>query len=233
MGLPRASGILLHPTSLPGRFGVGDLGPEAHAFVRFLADTGQRWWQILPLGPTGFGNSPYQSYSSHAGNPLLISPGLWVEGGGSDASDPRDSPELPADRVDFDLVAAAKEPLFRRAFGNFQPEHLDFATFLDENAHWLDDYALYMAIKEEHGGAAWYDWEADVVTRQPETIARMRRELAGAVQFYRFVQYAFARQWQALRKSCAANDVKLIGDLPIFVAQDSADVWARPDLFQL
>jgi 4-alpha-glucanotransferase len=236
MRLPRASGILLHPTSLPGRYGIGDLGPEAHAFVRFLAETGQRWWQILPLGPTGVDNSPYQSYSSHAGNPLLISPDRLVDDGwldGHDCQDCRDDPGLPETHVDFDAVIAAKHRLLRLAFERFQANHLDFESFLHDNAHWLDDYALYMALKDAHEGAAWYDWEPEIAARKPTAIAQARKELASEVLYYQFVQYAFDRQWRDLRSACAEHDIKLIGDLPIFVAQDSADVWARPDLFQL
>jgi 4-alpha-glucanotransferase len=233
MRLPRASGILLHPTSLPGRFGIGDLGPEAHAFVDFLAETGQRWWQMLPVGPTGYGNSPYQSYSSYAGNPFLISPERLVDDGWLMPGDWEDYPSLSEDHVDFDAVLLAKDRLLRRAFTRFRPEHLGFEPFLQDNAFWLDDYALYMALKEIHEGAAWYDWERELVARDPEAIARWREKLADRILFYEFSQYAFFRQWSALREACARHDIHLIGDMPIFVAQDSADIWARPDLFQL
>lgn len=233
MRLPRASGVLLHPTSLPGRFGIGDLGPEAHGFLRFLHETGQRWWQILPLGPTGYGNSPYQSYSSHAGNSLLISPELLVEDGWLSSNDLRDYPVLSEDQVDFDAVALAKEQLLRRAFRNFRPVHLAFESFQHENSFWLDDYALYMALKGAENGAAWYDWAPEHVAREPNTIARRRQELAGPILYYKFVQYAFDRQWRRLREACEERSIGLIGDLPIFVAQDSADVWSRPDLFLL
>src|SRR5262249_48704091 len=147
------------------------------------------------------------------------SPELLVEDGWLDTSDLRDYPELPVDHVDFDAVAAAKDALCRRAFGNFQPDHLDFASFLSENAHWLDHYSLYMALKEAHRGAAWYDWEPALVSRDAEAVARASRELREQVLFYKFVQYAFDRQWQALRTTCAAHEIRLIGDLPIFVAQ--------------
>jgi 4-alpha-glucanotransferase len=234
MRLPRASGILLHPTSLPGRFGIGDLGPQAHAFLDFLVETGQRWWQILPLGPTGYGNSPYQSFSSYAGNPLLISPEVLVDDGWLDVNDYRDYPALPDDRVDFDAVAKAKDQLFRRAFKNFEPSHLGFESFLSDNADWLDDYALYMALKESHGGKAWYDWEPNkLVIRGKRALNQVRKSLADSILYYQFVQYAFSRQWSALRDACHSRQVQLIGDLPIFVATDSADVWSRPDLFQL
>jgi len=233
MRLPRASGILLHPTSLPGRHGIGDLGPEAHAFVRLLANCGQRWWQILPLGPTGFGNSPYQSYSSYAGNPLLINPELLVEEGWLTKAECEETPALPEDHVEFEAVTAIKDRLLRQAFSRFPAVDPEFEAFQDENAHWLDDYALFMALKEANLGAAWYEWEPRLALREPRQIARQRLELAELLRYYKFVQYVFARQWNALRATCNAHEIQLIGDLPIFVAQDSADVWARPELFQL
>jgi 4-alpha-glucanotransferase len=229
----RSSGILLHPTSLPGPFGIGDLGPEAHAFAGFLADAGQRWWQILPLGPVGAGNSPYQSYSSYAGNPLLISPDGLVDDGWLTPADWRDYPTLSEDHVDFAGVAAAKETLLRRAFRRFEPAHFDFGAFREDQAHWLDDYALYMALKEVHRGGAWLSWDPALAVRDPKALGRYRTELAGEILYYEFVQFAFARQWRALREACHERGVHLIGDVPIFVALDSADVWARPDLFQL
>ncbi len=230
---PRSSGILLHPTSLPGRFGIGDLGPSALEFVNLLAETGQRWWQILPLGPTGYGNSPYQSYSSYAGNPLLISPERLGEEGLLSPSDWNDYPAFPDDRVDFDAVIAAKDKLLRRAFANFKPSTKAFKTFLTENAGWLDDFSLFMALKEDHGGAPWYDWEPELVSRDSNALTHARRRLAGSIRYYQFLQYAFARQWRAVREACETRHIGLLGDLPIFVAQDSADVWARPDLFSL
>ncbi len=231
--LPRASGILLHPTSLPGRFGIGDLGPDALEFLDFLAETGQRWWQILPVGPTGFGNSPYQSYSSFAGNPLLVSPEAMARAGWLSASDWADLPDFPDDHVDFDAVIAAKERLLRRAFANFRPEPPEFEAFVAENADWLDDFALYMALKEHHDGAAWFDWEPGLVRRDPKALSLWREKLSEAIRYVQFVQYAFAVQWRALREACRERGVKLLGDLPIFVAQDSADVWACPHLFCL
>jgi 4-alpha-glucanotransferase len=233
MRLPRASGILLHPTSLPGRFGIGDLGREAHAFLDALAETGQRWWQMLPLGPTGYGNSPYQSYSSYAGNPLLVSPEALADDGWLKADDWHDYPVLADDRVDFDAVHAAKDRLLRRAFERFRANHLGFEDFLHVHAHWLDDYALFQALKESHHGAPWYEWEPELVRREPAALREQRAALAESIRYYEFVQYAFDQQWKALRGACEAQGVRLVGDLPIFVAQDSADVWSRPDLFQL
>lgn len=233
MRLSRSSGILLHPTSLPSGFGIGDVGPTALEFLDILAEAGQRWWQILPLGPTGFGNSPYQSYSSFAGNPLLISPERLAEAGWLSPADWADYPSLPEDRVDFDAVIPAKDRLLRLAFENFKPPPPDFTTFVEQNAAWLDDYALFMALKERNGGVPWYDWGASLVRREPQALERWRETLDGSVRYYQFVQFAFAKQWRALRQACQARGLSILGDLPIFVAQDSADVWARPDLFCL
>jgi len=233
MRFPRSCGILLHPSSLPGRFGIGDLGPEAHGFVNFLAETGQRWWQVLPLGPTGAMNSPYQSHSSFAGNPLLISPEGLVERGWLSALEIPDLSGLPADEVDFEEVSRLKENLLRRAFEKFPRDDAGFQEFLTASASWLEDYSLYMAIKQEAGGLPWFEWEPDLVARNATALARWRDKLATSVRFHQFVQYVFDIQLKALRKLCAEKSVGLIGDIPIFVAHDSADVWARPDLFFL
>jgi 4-alpha-glucanotransferase len=231
--LPRASGILLHPTSLPGPYGIGDLGSAADAFLDFLVETGQRWWQILPLGPTGFGNSPYQSHSSYAGNPLLISPDRLVAEGLLAQSELRDYPALSDAHVDFDGVALAKEGLLRRAFERFGAGDAGFVAFQRENVHWLDDYALYMALKEAHDARSWNDWEPEIAARKPAAMADWREKLPTRVRYHQFVQYLFDRQWRRFREHCRARGVGLIGDLPIFVSQDSSDVWARPDLFLL
>ena len=233
MRLPRRSGVLLHPTSLPGRFGIGDLGPAAEAFVGFLADAGQRWWQILPLGPTGHGHSPYQSHSSIAGNRLLISPEWLAEDGLLTPEDWRDLPEFPEGFVAFDAVAEAKDALLRTAFARFDPGRADFRSFDDREGDWLDDYALYVALKAAHGGRAWYDWEPRLARREPEALAEAREAHAEEIAYQKFLQYAFARQWDRLRALCHERRIGMIGDLPIFVAQDSADVWTRPDLFEL
>ncbi len=235
MELPRASGILLHPTSLPGRFGNGDLGPEAHAFVDFLAETGQTWWQVLPLGPTGYGNSPYQSPSSFAGNPLLISPEGLVERGWLDPEEIADDPRLPADRADFDAAAELKMGLLHRAYERFRADKSApaFQVFRAENRAWLDDYVFFQALRNAHGGRPWFDWEPGLVRRDPATCARWREEMADGIGFHEFVQYEFESQWRALRLACQEKGIRLIGDVPIFVAHDSADVWAHPDLYDL
>lgn len=229
---PRSSGILLHPTSLPGRFGVGDIGPEAHRFVDVLAESGQRWWQLLPLGPTGAGNSPYQSHSSFAGNALLISPEAMVERGWLKAEDLPATGEESTAAVDFPKAAALKNELLAKAFARFTPDAA-FNDFVADNKHWLDDYALFMALKTQHQGRPWFDWEPDLIARRPETLAAFAKSAEETIRFHQFAQFIFIEQWRALREACRRRDVKLIGDVPIFVAHDSADVWARPDLFFL
>lgn len=240
MSFPRASGILLHPTSLPGRFGIGDLGRDAYDFIDFLEETGQSLWQVLPLGPTGYGDSPYQSFSAFAGNPLLVSLELLVEDGLLDASDLDNAPEFPADRVDYGPVIKFKQARLWKAYDSFKAagESLaeiagEFATFGRLSGVWLDDYATYRSIKDAHGGSEWTKWEPHLRNREPAAMwfwgENHRREIEGQ----KFFQYLFFKQW--LRLALYANDhgVKIIGDVPIFVAHDSADVWAHPELFYL
>jgi 4-alpha-glucanotransferase len=232
----RASGILLHPTSLPGRFGIGDLGPSAIEFIDFLAETGQHWWQILPIGPTGGSNSPYQSLSSFAGNPLLISPETLVSEGYLDAADlpETEEPSLHETRVDFDAVEQSKVKLFYLAFERFNPaSEPDYNFFNAKQASWLDDFALYISLKHEHQGRPWYEWAPDLATRQPAALDAARERLDRDIRFQKFLQYLFSRQWQLMRDYGRRQNVNMIGDLPIYVADDSADVWARPDLFHL
>jgi 4-alpha-glucanotransferase len=235
---PRRSGILLHPTSLPGRFGIGELGPEAHRFADFLAGAGQGLWQVLPLGPTGYGDSPYQCFSAFAGNPLLISLESVAEDGWLEAADLGSAPDFPRDTVDYDAVAAFKLPLLDRAFRRFEEsagaaDREAFDAFRAANASWLDDYGLYMAVKEAHGGAEWTEWDAAIARRRPAALARWREAHQGAVRAREFGQYLFFLQWQRLRDHCRERGVALMGDIPIFVARDSADVWSHPGLFQL
>jgi 4-alpha-glucanotransferase len=235
MRLTRACGVLLHPTSLPGGHGIGDLGPEAHAFADFLASTGQRWWQMLPFGPTGYGNSPYQSHSSFAGNPLLIDLTDLVKRGWLDPDAvPHDNPTNP-DLVDFDQVTTLKEMSLRKAFERFRerpPDHA-YDEFNAAHSAWLDDYAFYHALKDEHHGLPWYEWEPGLVKRDPAECARWRERVADGIAYHRFVQFVFELQWESLRDHCRGRGIGLIGDLPIFVAHDSADVWANPELFNL
>jgi len=208
----RRSGILLHPTSLPGPLGIGDLGPEAYRFVDFLAESGQRLWQVLPLGPTGYGDSPYQCFSAFAGNPLLIS----LEG----LVDAENVPHFSEDYVDYGRVIHFKLPLLRKA-AESRSDGSEFATFCSENAHWLEDYALFMALKQANGGeAVWTRWHS--ANARPSEIETQK-----------FWQYLFFRQWSELKRYAHSRGVKIMGDVPIYVAHDSADVWAHREFFCL
>ena len=238
MRFPRSSGILLHPTSLPGRYGIGDLGPEAYRFVDFLHETGQSIWQVLPLGPTGYGDSPYQCFSAFAGTPLLISLDFLVDQGHLLPSDVENVPPFPAGRVDYGAVIEYKTGLLRRAFDNFcrrnsRLEQAEFAAFCENKRAWLDDYALFMSLKGKHEGAVWTTWEKDIVTRQPQAMTYWTNALAGEIGYHKYLQYQFFRQWLALRHYAHERNIRIVGDIPIFVAHDSADVWANPHLFYL
>ncbi|MEN9937720.1 MAG: 4-alpha-glucanotransferase [Chloroflexota bacterium] len=233
----RTSGILLHPTSLPSRWGIGDLGAAAYAFVDFLEAAGQQCWQVMPLGPTGYGDSPYQSFSSFAGNPLLVSPDVLLAEGLLADEDLADAPALPAEAVDYGAVIPFKQALLRRSFKRFQagaePEvHAAFDAFRQERALWLEDYALFMALKQRHGGA-WPDWEPALARHEPKAVAAAAQELADEVAFQSYAQFLFFRQWEALRRYANESGVKIIGDIPIFVAYDSADVWGSRELFHI
>jgi 4-alpha-glucanotransferase len=236
--LPRASGILLHPTSLPGPFGIGDLGSEAHRFVAFLQKSGQQFWQILPLGPAGFGNSPYQTYSAFAGNPLLLSVEALVAEGWLLPGEVEARPAFPAQRVDYDAVRAWKMPLLWKAFERFRTSAStaswdELTAFTHSQASWLDDYALFMALREAYGGAVWTQWEPAIAFREPRAVQDWRRKLDQPIRFHIFLQYQFSRQWQSLKDECRQQGIQLFGDIPIFVAHDSADVWSHPELFYL
>ncbi len=235
---PRSSGVLLHPTSLPGPFGIGDLGPQAYRWVESLAVAKQSWWQILPLNPPGSGNSPYQAFSAFAGNIALLSPELLVRDGLLDPS-VLHGVSFPADRVEYEHVTPFKQWLVRQAWDRFRsgqgPAGLreEFEAYRRREAGWLEDYALFMAARDSLGGRGLVDWPADVLARRPEALAALGQQLAGEVAAYRFGQFLFDRQWGELRRFAHRHGVKLIGDAPIFVSGDSADVWANPELFLL
>ncbi|MBX3024263.1 4-alpha-glucanotransferase [bacterium] len=237
MRLPRASGVLLHPTSLPAPHGVGDLGAGALRFLDFLAAAGQRWWQVLPLGPTSVGDSPYQSPSTFAGNPLLISlDGLVADG--LLTADEAASAASRGERVDYGAVIARKQPLLRRAARRLAAGAVaDLASacarFRAAEAAWLDDFALFMAAKDAHGGAPWQQWEPELARRDAGALRRWQARLEGAIAEHAALQYLFFRQWDGVRAAAAARGIRILGDLPIFVAGDSADVWGHRDLFQL
>jgi 4-alpha-glucanotransferase len=233
----RTSGILLHPTSLPGPFGIGDLGPAAYEFVDFLAASGQGLWQVLPLGPTGFGDSPYQCPSSFAGNPLLISPERLLELGWIDAAD-LEHPDLPAGRVDFGAVRTWKRALLGRAYQGFlargaASDREDLARFREHHRHWLEDYALYTAIKLEHGMRPWTEWPEPLALREPKALSSWAKAQRERIERQVFVQYLFFRQWSELRRYAHERGVHVVGDIPIFVAHDSSEVWTHRDWFEL
>lgn len=236
--LERTAGILLHPTSLPGPHGIGALGRDARRFVDCLSAMHQRVWQVLPLGPTGYGDSPYQCLSAFAGNPLLVDLDLLVEEGllGREDFDP--ATVFPEDEVDFGAVVASKTRALTRAgesFGHRASPTIRAAydDFCRQQVDWLDDFALFAAAKAAHDGRAWVEWEPGIAAREPEALARWRASLAAEVETARVVQFLFHHQWASLRAYCRARGVRLMGDVPIFVAHDSADVWVHRELFQL
>ncbi|MCI0488371.1 MAG: 4-alpha-glucanotransferase [Blastocatellia bacterium] len=238
MHFSRSCGILLHPTSLPGRFGIGDLGSEAYNFADFLAASGQSLWQVLPLGPPGFGNSPYQSYSAFAGNTYLISPEHLLGDNLLSEDDLENAPRFPADSVDFGRSVEFKNALLEKAFENFKRHapaqaREDFHDFDQYAEGWLNDYAMFRAVKERHSGAVWNTWEPELARRDPEAMNRSRQELGDRVEAHKFFQYLFFKQWLALKAYCNSKGIKIIGDMPIFVAHDSVDVWTHPHLFKL
>jgi 4-alpha-glucanotransferase len=234
----RASGLLLHVTSLPSPYGIGDLGPSAYLWIDRLHDAGVTWWQSLPLGPTGYGNSPYQSMSSFAGNALLVSPGALISDGLIQASDAQS--HFSEDTVDYDSVLPFKWRLLETAWANFKAgrhSESDLAPAYDEfcarQAHWLDDYALFRALKEKYHGAYYLEWPAELVQRNPSALVDARRELANQMDQVRFAQFLLFRQADRLKEYAHARGVSFIGDLPFFVSPDSSDVWANPELFLL
>jgi 4-alpha-glucanotransferase len=235
---PRRAGVLLHPTSLPGPHGVGDLGAEARRFVDWLAAAGQGVWQVLPLAPTGYGDSPYQALSAFGGNPLLLAPEELARRGWLDAEAVARPPPLPAGRADYGAAAAWKGPLLRAAAERFAaragpPEREALEAYRARHAGWLDDLALFLALKERHGGVAWTRWDPPLARREPGALAEARRVLEAEVRAHVFAQWAFDEQWTALRAHARARGVALLGDLPIYLAHDSAEVWARRELFRL
>ncbi len=238
MRFPRRSGILLHPTSLPGPSGIGDLGDAAYRFVDTLAAAGQSYWQVLPLSPTGYADSPYQGLSAFAGNPMLISPEALVAAGHLLPADLADPPPFPCQRVDYGSAIRYKTALLDRAFARFQAHALAgereaFARFSSEQAQWLDDFALFMALKGAHALRPWYEWEPEVATRQPAALAWWRGSLAEKIESEKYRQWQFFRQWLALKRYANERGIRIVGDIPIFVARDSVDVWANARLFHL
>ena len=232
MNIERSAGILLHPTSLPGKFGIGDLGPSAYHFVEFLKAAGQTLWQVFPLGPTGYGDSPYQCFSAFAGNPLLISPEFLHRDGLLSDADLAHPHKYNAHKIDFGAVIEHKTKLLRKAFNHFSKSKNisdECKEFCSKNEYWLEDYALFMAAKSHHGGVQWTEWDASIAFRKD--LISWKEKLADEIKYQKFVQYTFHKQWSSLREFVHQNGIKIIGDLPIFIAYDSADLWANKELF--
>jgi len=242
MRFDRASGVLLHPTSLPGDYGIGDLGSSAYRFIDLLESMGQGVWQVLPLGPTGYGDSPYQCFSAFAGNPLLISPEMLVRDGLLAADDLSERPPFPVERVDYGMVIAYKSRLLEKAHNNFRvmanqspASELVRACreFGEQTSWWLEDYALFRAIKEAHAGREWTSWDPSLRDREEGALRSFREENEQMIDRHRFQQFLFFRQWLSLARYANDHRVRIIGDIPIFVASDSSDVWAARQLFFL
>jgi 4-alpha-glucanotransferase len=235
---PRSGGILLHPSSLPGPYGIGDLGPQAFRFLDWLSDSGCKLWQVLPLGPTGYGDSPYQCFSAFAGNPYLISPDFLARDGLLTDSDFQDKPAFSTSHVNFGEIIPWKLSLLERSFEKFQETasqevREEFSEFRALNSGWLEDFALFMALKESQGGGSWTDWPVTIRKRNENALGSARQSLAQSILKFAFYQFLFFRQWEALRDYGHKKGIRIIGDIPIFVAGDSSDVWSHPELFCL
>ena len=238
MIFPRCSGILLHVSSLPGGHGIGDLGKSAYEFLDFLAESGPKIWQVLPLSPTGYGDSPYQCFSAFAGNPLFIDLKALRDQGLLSLQDLASVPDLPNEQVDYGRVIDFKQGLLRKAAHNFfaarsPVEGTAFDLFCQNNADWLDDYALFMASKAAHRGAVWVNWDAGLRRRNPDALTKWREQLASETRIHKYAQFEFFRQWEKLKAYCRHRGISVMGDVPIYVAHDSADVWAHQGLFRL
>lgn len=230
----RRNGMLLPVASLPSPYGIGGFSKEAYEFIDLLEETGQKLWQILPLGPTSYGDSPYQSFSTFAGNPYFIDLDAFVEKGWltkeeCEASDYGDNPSY----IDYGKIYHSRFALLKQAFLNSDVESDEkFAEFCKENDHWLFDYALYMAIKNKNDGKSWIEWQEDIRLRKPEAVAKYKEELEEECKFYEFLQYEFHKQWTKVKEYAHEKGIQIVGDVPIYVAFDSADTWAHPELFQ-
>lgn len=231
----RGAGVLLHPTCLPSPHGIGGMGPEAYAFIDWLAEAKQQYWQILPLCPPGLGNSPYQALSAFAGNPLLISPELLVSDRlltEEEVAAAVVAEKFSGNQVRFKAVSDYKEKLFRLAFSRFAVNQ-NFENFCERESFWLEDYVLFMALSDKHPGLNWTDWPRPAADHNPEELVRLRQELAAELAYHRFLQYLFSQQWAQIRQYASQRGISIIGDLPLFVAHHSADVWANRELFAL
>lgn len=236
----RQAGVLLHPTSLPGAYGIGELGDHVTAFLDWAETAELKLWQILPLNPPGYGSSPYGCLSSFAGNPLMISPQRLLKEGLLEARDVADLPAFPLDHVDFPAVTRFKHALLRTSWQHFQASrhdalHSELEAFAaaDEQRHWLGDYALFMAIRDAEGCAPWWSWKNGLAVREPAALEHAREQYRDEIRFWEYVQFLFFRQWKAVKEAAHARGIRILGDIPIYVANDSADVWSHRELFQL
>ncbi len=235
MKFERSAGILLHPTSLPGKYGIGTIGQEAFNFVDFLVHSGQTLWQIFPLGPTGYGDSPYQSFSAFAGNPLLINLEFLKEDGLLTQNNLDCIPIFDKHNIDFGKLIDVKNDLLHQAYQNYKTTDPNFekdcGSFCINNKDWLDDYALFMAVKEYHGGKLWTEWEKEIALRKTGAVKKWTEKLKYQIGFQKFLQFTFFKQWENLKKYANTKGIKIIGDIPIFIAYDSADLWANKSQF--
>ncbi len=236
METTRSSGILLHITSLPGKYGIGTLGKEAFDFVDFLVESGQKVWQILPLGHTGYGDSPYQCYSAFAGNPLLIDLEKLVNEGLLKKEDLPDNIYFDDEKVDFGKVHTVKYPLLHKAYENHKKindklRSVKFQNFCNKNGKWLEDYSFFMALKKHFKDVAWTQWEHDIKFKRPDSVNYFREHLHDDINYYRFIQYLFYKHWLELKSYANLNDISIIGDIPLYVAFDSSDAWSNPGIF--
>lgn len=235
MTFERNAGILLHPTSLPGKYGIGDLGQDAFNFINFLEAAGQKLWQVFPLGPTGYGDSPYQCFSAFAGNPNLISPDKLKEIGLLSDEDIKNIPDHNPVKIDYGTIIEYKKSLLKKAFQNFRLTESnlqnDFDSFCKENEMWLNDFAFFMAAKDAHGGIVWSDWDKGLVLRENRSLSEWENKLSDSIVYHKFVQFIFFKQWLSVKDFANTKGIKIIGDMPIFIAYDSADLWAHKDLF--
>ncbi len=234
----RASGILLHPTSLPGKYGIGSLGKPAFDFIDFLVKAKQQYWQILPLGPTGYGDSPYQCFSAHAGNPNLIDFDLLVKSKYLHPDDLADFPHFDDGPVRYGDVQDERLPLLRKAYHNFlmygdSQEKLAYRNFIKDQSQWINDYSLFMAIKANRGQRPWLEWEPGLKAREAEAMKVIQTLLHEEIDYHKFLQFVFFRQWMAVKEHAHKHKVKIIGDIPLYIALDSADAWANPEFFEI
>ncbi len=235
MNFERSAGILLHPTSLPGKFGIGDLGSEAYNFIDFLVEAGQNLWQVFPLGPTGYGDSPYQCFSAFAGNPILISPEKLKEIGFLSDEDINHPIESDPQKIDYGKVIDYKKSILKKAYTNFKSNSngldQEFNQFCKNHNEWLDEFSLFMACKYYHNGDVWSNWDNGLVQRDEAVLNEWKHKLSDDIQYHKFVQFNFFKQWKELRKYANEKGIKIIGDMPIFIAYDSSDLWANKNLF--